>query len=918
MKLRISVFVRIMAPLVLLIVLTVGISGYRVYRATTERWQSEMDTRLERVATLIAQQVDPELLQQIRQPADLGNAAYLQIQQILNMALTAGNLNWIGIYYSEGGYLYYWVDTSDSGVGYPFFYATPAHFAALQDGQPHRVAYTDEFGSYYGFVAPIVVRDESAQPQTIGLVEAVLDGESAQLLQRSSLSQVLPTLIGGMLVAIGVATLITMLAFQRPLQHLKRGALALANGEFEHTILLHSNDELGDLAITFNQMAVQLASVYGKLKNTNRLLEERVAARTAELVDERNRLDTILQNIADGLVVTDPNGTVVLVNPAFEQIARATAAELHGRPLREVLPAGELQALVERALNHPGTVYTVTFSTPNAEGSLPAFYKTSACAVLHTEQDGQAASVMGVVTILRDVTREAEVDRMKTEFISTVSHELRTPLTSVLGFAKLISRTLERDIAPHLTDDNGREQPAVERIRDNLEIIITEGERLTRLINDVLDIAKMEAGKVEWHMADISIAEVIRSAVSAISSLAGTKGLSVQVTLADLLPLVHADRDRLVQVVTNLLSNAVKFTDQGGVRVDAFTVEVLPDGTQVPPLTGVDQPLPTGTWLAVSVQDTGVGIPPDKLSVVFQKFTQLGDIMTNRPKGTGLGLAICKEIVEHHGGRIWAVSEPGRGSTFTFILPLIAAKVTVVTVEELRRRVAETLPEAGSGNLILVVDDDASIRNLLNQELTEAGYQVMEAENGMEALAVARRERPALIILDLMMPGISGFDVLSALKSDPVTSPVPVLILSVLEDQERGLRLGADGYLTKPLDSERMLETVAGLLARAARGEGRKKVLVIDEDASVIAAISQVLEERGYEVVAARDAASGLERARQERPDLVILDSVISTMDNYAVLKALKTGTGARDVYVIVMTTTATPAGLTELLHSEG
>lgn len=916
MKLRISVFIRIMAPLVLLIVLTVGISGYRVYRATTERWQSEMDTRLERVAMLIAQQVDPALLEQVRQPTDLGNAAYLQIQQTLNTALTAGNLNWIGIYYSQGGYLYYWVDTSDSGVGYPFFYATPAHFAALQDGQPHRVAYTDEFGSYYGFVAPIVVRDESAQPQTIGLVEAVLDGESAQLLQRNSLNQVLPTLIGGMLVAIGVATLITMLAFQRPLQHLKRGALALANGEFEHTILLHSNDELGDLAITFNQMAVQLASLYGKLKTTNRLLEERVAARTAELVDERNRLDTILQNIADGLVVTDPDGNIGLVNPAFEQIARATAAELHGRPLREVLPAGELCALVERALNHPGTVYTVTFSTPNTEGSLPAFYKTSACAVLHTEQDGRA-SVMGVVTILRDVTREAEVDRMKTEFISTVSHELRTPLTSVLGFAKLISRTLERDIAPHLVDDNGRAQPAVERIRDNLEIIITEGERLTRLINDVLDIAKMEAGKVEWHMADISIAEVIRSAVSTISSLARAKGLKVKVTLADLLPLVHADRDRLVQVVTNLLSNAVKFTDQGGIQVNAFTVEVLPDGTQVPPLTGVDQPLPTGTWLAISVQDTGVGIPPDKLSVVFQKFTQLGDIMTNRPKGTGLGLAICKEIVEHHGGRIWAVSEPGRGSTFIFVLPLIAAKVTVVTVEELRRRVAETLPEVGSSNLILVVDDDASIRNLLSQELAEAGYQVMEAENGMEALAVARRERPALIILDLMMPGISGFDVLSALKSDPATSPIPVLILSVLEDQERGLRLGADGYLTKPLDSERMLETVAGLLARAARGEGRKKVLVIDEDASVIASISQVLEERGYEVVAAHDAASGLERARQERPDLVILDSVISTMDNYAVLRALKTGAGARDVYVIVMTTTTVPAELTGLLSPE-
>jgi len=913
-KIRVPLFVKILTPLVLLIALTVAISGYRIYRESVRRWQDEMDTRLEHVAVLTAGSVKPDLLQQVRLPTDLDNEVYAGIREPMEAARTAGNLEWVGIYYRQGDHFYYWVDTSSSGVGYPFFYPVEGHLAAYEDQEPHQVEYTDEFGSYYGFVAPIVVEGPDG-PQVLAIVEASLAAESARLLEQSTLRRVLPIPILGTVAAVGVAVLVTALAFQRPLQRLKRGALTLAGGDLGYMIDLRSRDELGDLATTFNRMSAQLASLYSELQVQNRLLEERVVARTAELQAERNRLDTILQTVADGLVVTDPQGRIVLVNPAFAQTVQSPPERLLGSMLEEVFSSRELAALVREGLAHPSEVQTATLrlEIPGGRVASGAVYKASACALVqHPSTESGRLVVLGVVTVLRDVTHETEVDRMKTEFISMVSHELRTPLTSVLGFAKLIGKSFERDVAFRIAPDDQRGQQAAQRIRENLDIIVSEGERLTRLINDVLDIAKMEAGKVEWHIGDVAMGEVIRGTVAAIAPQAESKGLSVRVEVEDGLPAVRADPDRMAQLLTNLLSNAVKFTDAGGVEVRAVRVQVSSDGAVSPDLGGEGRLLAPGSWLAVSVGDTGIGIPAERLADVFQKFRQLGDAMTGRPKGTGLGLAICKEIVEHHGGRIWVQSTVAAGSTFTFVLPL--TKVHPTMMRELRRRVAETVPAQEEGKAVLVVDDEENIRQLLGQELSSAGYRVLEAADGIEALNSARRDRPALIVLDLMMPSMGGQDVLRVLKGDPTTATIPVLILSVLEDREQGLRLGADEYLTKPVNNERLLETIAGLLARAARGEGRKKVLLIDEDVSVIETISRFLRERGYEVIEASDGQSGLEQANRERPDLVILDAVISRRDDYQVLRALKAGASGQEACVIVLTSTATPEEIAELL----
>jgi len=268
-----------------------------------------------------------------------------------------------------------------------------------------------------------------------------------------------------------------------------------------------------------------------------------------------------------------------------------------------------------------------------------------------------------VITVLRDITQEKEVDRMKTEFVSTVSHELRAPLTSVLGFAKLIGKAVERDLVHWVPADDSRGQRAITRVRENLEIIVSEGERLTRLINDVLDIAKMEAGRIDWRDQSFELGAVINQAIENVRTAATAKHLAIDLQLEPRLPSLFADPDRILQVITNLLSNALKFTDQGLVTVGARTVA---PGEQ---LHGWSMPEGCQGAALVTVQDTGVGIPEEAIGRLFQRFQQVEGTLANRPRGTGLGLAICREIVEGHGGRIHVDSAEGGGARFVITLP---------------------------------------------------------------------------------------------------------------------------------------------------------------------------------------------------------------------------------------------------------
>ncbi len=554
------------------------------------------------------------------------------------------------------------------------------------------------------------------------------------------------------------------------------------------------------------------------------------------LSEEKSKLDAILRNIADGLLVTDNQGRIIRANPAFEQMFDRSSDMLLGRSLRRAITEDEMLQLVSRALQER----TATFSSeiPMTDGRT---LKASSAAI---QENGRS---LGVVTVVRDVTYEKAVDRMKTEFISTVSHELRTPLTSVLGFAKLIGRAFERDIIPYLNLEQGRAKRAVHRVRSNLDIIVVEGERLTRLINDVLDISKMESGKVEWHDQLFSLEEHIKPIVDSVRALARKKNLKLQVEVSESLPSLVADPDRIHQVLVNLISNAVKFTEIGEIVVRARNLSPgeFVNGWQVPDVGGV----------LVAVQDTGVGIPDNALPNLFHRFQQVvSDTLTDKPKGTGLGLAICREIVLHYGGAIWVESVLHEGSTFYFTLPLrpVDGSFQRSPVTEARRwqkngldvRNTESIP------LILLVDDEPHVRSVLGQELNSAGYQVVMSGKGLEAITLARHlvPRPALILLDVMLPDISGFDVLRILKGDRVTASIPILVLSVVDDREHGLALGADEYLIKPVETANLLDAVDRLVTYPESQKDSAETPTQLFETSVLPALTDLLHTREFEV----------------------------------------------------------------------
>ena len=453
-----------------------------------------------------------------------------------------------------------------------------------------------------------------------------------------------------------------------------------------------------------------------------------------------------------------------------------------------------------------------------------------------------------------------EADAAKSAFLSTVSHELRTPLTSVLGFAKIIRKRLEDRIFPLVNTGDPKIAQTVKQVEDNLQVVVSEGERLTKLIDDVLDLAKIEAGKLEWHMESVDVGEIIDRATAATASLFEHKNVRLEKAIVAALPPVTGDRDRLIQVVINLISNAVKFTDAGTVtcRVDR-----------------------RGSEIVVGVTDTGLGISPVDQPKVFERFKQVGDTLTDKPKGTGLGLPICKEIVEHHGGHLWLESQIGKGSTFSFSLPLAVEHRAqgssplelAALIRQLRDQVIVTTPRTGERQpRILVVDDEANIRELLHQEFSEAGYEVLMAANGREAIAAVRRDRPDLIVLDVMMPEMNGFDVAAVLKNDPLTLDIPIIILSIVQDRERGFRLGVDRYLTKPIDTDLLFREVGALIEQQ---KSHKRVMVVDDDATTVRTLTDVLTARGYSVIEARNDDL-LERAVAAQPDIILLNSVSS------------------------------------------
>jgi len=617
-----------------------------------------------------------------------------------------------------------------------------------------------------------------------------------------------------------------------------------------------------------------------RITHLNEHLEDQVAMRTVELRAALARSQAILDNMADGLIAVDHDGLIQAANPAFSKI-HFLEHEITGKPAAAVAP----KKLAERAKRSMETC-----EVEKLEIALSGDRTGAAVASPIATEDGAEKKCVGSVVIVRDVTLEKEIDRMKTDFIATVSHELRTPLTSVLGFAKLTKNKLEQSIFSHVPATDTKSQRALSQVRGNIDIIVSEGQRLTTLINDVLDISKMEAGRMEWKMAPLQPLALVDRAMEATTALFGSPDVIMQRDVAGDLPEIEGDFDRLLQVLINLISNAAKFTDKGSVTVRARQV---------------------GDSLELSVVDTGYGIENVDQAAVFEKFKQVGDTLTNKPKGTGLGLPICRQIVTAHGGTIGVESAIGKGSTFRVLLPLFRKPVSAsmpppapsatrpvigseldTFMKRVESMVDHALPQTGGD--VLVVDDDAALREMLRQQLAERGYEVRLAANGYEAIHEARKKRPDVVLLDVMMPDISGFDVAAVLKADPSTHSIPIIILSIVQDADRGYRLGVDKYLTKPIEADLLVSEVQRVLQRS---RGGRRVLVVDPDPPSASDVRRVLESRGFEVIGTVAAVAALQMVRDKKPDLVIVES--STAEGQAFMRAIRLDRDLEHVQVV-------------------
>lgn len=461
------------------------------------------------------------------------------------------------------------------------------------------------------------------------------------------------------------------------------------------------------------------------------------------------------------------------------------------------------------------------------------------------------------IEMIKAYNKLSELEQIKTNFVSTVSHELRTPLTSIVGFANNTQEFYKKDILPQLAADNKRLTMKSKRIEKNLIIMVSEGERLARLVNDLLDISKMEAGKIQWNITSVDINKVCHHSLSIVDGYPKRNGVKICFDSSENVLPVKADSDRLVQVITNFMSNALKFTEKGSVTLK---VEAKNE------------------YVKVSVIDTGIGIDKEDIKKVFDKFQQVGENLTDKPKGTGLGLPICKEIINHFGGDINVVSEIGKGSSFSFNLNYFKREKKEgleIAVYIKQRLINEMCQMTNAKHInrkrnILIVDDDDNFRELIRQILRAEGYNVFEAKNGLVVSDMIddMKNYLDLILLDIMMPVCDGFDVLKLIRTNKIMHHVPVIVISAYEVNTNAFNLGADSFLSKPLSKDKLIDAVSLLLKKGKRLE---RVLIIDSDKNFAQDLKSCLERTAHIVSYANNSKYGIDIAQKERPDVTMV-----------------------------------------------
>jgi signal transduction histidine kinase/CheY-like chemotaxis protein len=468
-------------------------------------------------------------------------------------------------------------------------------------------------------------------------------------------------------------------------------------------------------------------------------------------------------------------------------------------------------------------------------------------------------------------------NQAKSSFLSFMSHELRTPLTSIIGFSEMLITDIQAE---------GRREWA-----EDLRRVHDSGRYLLELINDILDISKIEAGKMEVHLETFDLTALIRDLCDVMQPLIERNANQLVLDCPEGLGTMQADRIKVRQCLLNLLSNASKFTDRGVITLSAARVKK----------NGSD-------WLVFRVKDTGIGMNPEQTAKLFRAFTQADETTSRRYGGTGLGLALTKRFCQMLGGDVSVSSEPGKGSTFTIDLPSTLASPSATATSTLPILAAKT---RSSNGCVLIIDDDPAVHNLLNDALRPEGYILKFASNGKEGLRLAKQLRPAVITLDVLMPDMDGWVVLALIKADPDLAAIPVIMLTVRADQDFGFALGVADYLQKPIDRERLLAVLTKYHGRSPSN----RVLVVEDEPAMREMLCRMLDNGKWKVDEAANGLAALEKITQCRPSLIILDLKMPVMDGFQMIAELRKHEDWRKIPVVVVSARALTADDRERLQ---
>ena len=653
----------------------------------------------------------------------------------------------------------------------------------------------------------------------------------------------------------------------RPLHHLAVATEAIGRGDIARfndsadgravRVTSARTDEFGTLAAGFTKMGDAVIERENNLRAAQKTLQEREA-----------RYRALIENASDAVVVTGPDGKIRYASPSVESVLGVRPEYVLGHLLIDFIDAKDHEKLIQTRHEVLGS-FGATRRTEYVLGPGAGKRAGAAIEVVGHNQLAEPA-VAGIVINLRDIQERRQkenaetANQAKSQFLASMSHELRTPLNAIIGYSEMLQEEAE---------DLGQQS-----FLPDLQKINTAGRHLLELINDVLDLSKIEAGRMDLFLETFSIKSVVGDVATTIGTLISKNKNVLQVNVADDIGTMHSDVTKVRQMLFNLLSNAAKFTENGTITLDARR-EKSGDGESI----------------VLSVSDTGIGMTDAQLAKLFEAFQQADPSTTRKYGGTGLGLAITKRFSRLMGGDVTVRSTIGQGSTFEIRLPANVSEAEAETPPP-----PEPAAPTGDGKRVLVIDDDPAAQDLMRRVLTREGFNVTVAPGGEEGLAAARASRPDVITLDVLMPRKDGWSVLAELRADPLLRDTPVILVTLTDDKQMGYTLGATDYVTKPVDFDRLVDVLQRQGVKPAADDGH--ILIVEDDAALMELERRTLQKAGYRVVEAADGESAIALVEQSKPRLIVLDLMLPGIAGLEVIERLKAKTEWASIPVIVVT----------------